>query len=265
MKIIQLATGVISFLFCITSHSQILNVEDPTLPLDSIKKHDLKWAIGISGNLSKQANLIYDATILNEAVYHYNDKHQLLLNGQYITTGTQDFSLINSGFAYLRYTPFFQRKSTFNGFLQYQTDLNRGLVSRQLEGINYRINAIQKSNFQLQTATGIFLETERWNFSGNQYDSDGSILINRIKLNQNIRMFIQSSNGTEVTWNQFFQVPTEINKINHLRWSNQISVSLPVSKHVQLQFNMSSMYDTNPVIEIPEFYFNTAMGINIKI
>ncbi|MEY2763594.1 MAG: hypothetical protein RLZZ205_18 [Bacteroidota bacterium] len=252
-------------LFSLTeARAQILNVEDPTLPLDSIKKHDLKWALGISGNISKQKDLIYDATVLNEAVYHYNDKHQWLLNGQYITTGTQNFSLINSGFAYLRYTPYFHKRTTANVFVQYQTDLNRGLIERQLEGFNIRINAIQKSNIQMQCATGIFLEHERWNVSGDQFKSSGSNSYDKVKLNQNIRLFWQISQKAEITWNQFFQFPLKFEGAMPMRWSNQLSLSLPLSKHIGFQYNISSMYDTQPVIDIPEFYFNSALGISVN-
>jgi len=253
---------------CLTSMmsiGQILNVEDPTLPLDSIKKHDLKWGLGISGNLSKQKDIIYDATLLNEAVYHYNDRHQWLLNGQYITTGTQNFSLINSGFAYLRYTPYFHQKATVNFFVQYQTDLNRGLVHRQLRGMNFRFNGIQKNNFQMQLASGIFQESEQWNISGDQYQTRGTATYHKMKFNQNIRIFWQLSRRMELTWNQFFQFPLNAKENIPMRWSNQLSLSMPISKHLDLQYNINSMYDTHPVIDIPEFYFNSALGISINL
>jgi hypothetical protein len=43
-----------------------------------------------------------------------------------------------------------------------------------------------------------------------------------------------------------------------------LGISGNISKHIGFQYNISSMYDTQPVIDIPEFYFNSALGISVN-
>lgn len=243
---------------------QILNIEDPTLPADSIDNHDLKYGIGFSGNFSQQKDLVYDATLLSECVYHHNDLHQILLNGQYIYSGSDKISLINSSYIYLRYTPLFQKRVAPQMFSQFQSDRNRGLLSRQLVGGNIRIDALKSENAQIQFASGIFKEIETWNKNGDENLSSGQVHADNIKLNQNIRIFYQISKNAEITWNQFFQVPLNYHDVNRFRWSNQLSLSFPISRHIKMQYNFSSMFDSNPIINIPRFYFNSAFGITLN-
>jgi hypothetical protein len=246
-------------------YSQILNIEDPTLPLDSIKKHDLKMGFALSGNISQQQTLVYDATALSEWVYHYNDQHQVLLNGQYITTGSNGNTLINSGYAYLRYTPRFHSAFTPQLFAQFQNDINRGLWMRQLQGANLRWIAKQTSQLQITLASGIFYEKEQWNLSGGSDISAGKAKFQQYKLNQNLRIFWQPNPHFEITWNQFLQFHPQFQSGNNYRWSSQISTSIALSKRISLQINFSSMYDTQPVISIPKFYFNSAYGISFAL
>ena len=246
-------------------HGQILNIEDPTLPLDSIKKHDFKMGFALSGNVSQQQTLVYDATAMSEWVYHYNDQHQLLLNGQYITTGSNGTTLINSGYAYLRYTPRFHSVFTPQLFAQFQNDINRGLMMRQLQGANLRWIAKQTSQLQITLASGIFYETEQWNRSGGSDVNMGQSQFQQYKLNQNLRIFWQPHSHFEITWNQFLQFHPQFQRQNNYRWSSQISTSIALSKRIALQINFSSMYDTQPVISIPKFYFNSAYGISFAL
>lgn len=254
----------ISHLSIKESFSQILNIEDPTLPIDSIANHDLKFGFGLSGNISKQKDLVYDATVLSECVYHHNDRHQFLLNGQYIYSGSNTISLINSSYVYLRYTPFFQRRFAPQLFSQFQTDRNRGLIARQLIGGNIRLDILKSENAQIQIASGIFQEYETWNKYGNENPSFDQIQSDKFKLNQSIRLFYQYSQNAEITWNQFFQLPVDFHNQQGFRWSNQISLSFPVSEHFKMQYNISSMYDSKPIIHIPHFYFNSAFGITFN-
>jgi hypothetical protein len=59
-------------------NAQVLNIEEPSVPLDSLKKNDLHCGISLSGNVNKQSILVYDAGLVIEIVFQRNDKHQLL-------------------------------------------------------------------------------------------------------------------------------------------------------------------------------------------
>jgi hypothetical protein len=66
--------AVIILLAAHSTTAQVLNIEDPTTPLDSLEKNDFKWGIGLSGNLSRQSIVVHDYGVIAEAVYHRNDQ-----------------------------------------------------------------------------------------------------------------------------------------------------------------------------------------------
>ena len=182
------------FLFILVSlpaFSQILNIEDPTLTKDSLSKHDFKFGFGANFNLSQQNETVYEIDGLLESVYHYNDKHQVLLNGQYFNTGIVGTELINGGFIHLRYTPFFLSKLAPQLFLQHQLDRGRGLVQRQLIGGNLRWQALKKDKISVQIATGVFYENEIWNITGSPDSQEGQIRNGIIKSNNMLRLYFQ--------------------------------------------------------------------------
>lgn len=135
-------------LFCFSSlNAQVLNIEAPTVSIDSLKKNDLKWGLGLNGNISKQSLFVYDASLLSEATYHRNDRHQLLINAQYFRTGSNLGDLINGGFIFFRLTPEFHHRIAPQWVLQYQSDLGRGMKERMLTALNVKAEVFKNEKF----------------------------------------------------------------------------------------------------------------------
>jgi hypothetical protein len=243
-------------------NAQVLNIEDPTTPLDSLAKNDFKWGIGLSGNLSRQSIVVYDYGIIAEAVYHRNDKHQVLLNGKYLNTGTSDGVLINSGYYYVRFTPHFHRRLATQFFLQQQIDAGRGLVMRNLAGANLRFDAYRGDNFCLQLSTGAMQEEERWNSSGSPDVTPGTVSRSMLKSNNVLRMTSNIGKHVELSFINFFQMPFSADGFS-FRWAAQLNVSIKFNSWLSLQFNYQSMYDTNPVVDIPSYYFTSVTGMGL--
>ena len=250
-------------LMTITCSAQILNIEDPTLTKDSLSKHDLKFGFGANFNLSQQNETVYEIDGLLESVYHYNDKHQVLLNGQYFNTGIVGTELINGGFIHLRYTPFFLKKIAPQIFLQHQLDRGRGLVQRQLVGGNLRWQALKKDKISVQIATGIFYENEIWNISGSPDSQEGQIRHGVIKSNNMLRLYFQIGKKTDLSLVNYYQLPfTHAN--GAMRLASNISLSTEISDRFKLQINFISMYDTRPLINIDKFYYTFSNGFGYE-
>ena len=249
-------------IFFQSTRAQILNIEDPTLTLDSIKKHDFKFGLGCDFSFTFQHEKVYETNALLESVYHYNDKHQLLLNGQYFNTGTANEQLINGGFLHMRYTYGFGKKIAPQGFMQHQLDLGRGLVKRQLVGFNLRWQAIQKDKISIQLATGAFYENELWNYSGSPDEASGRKISEKLKSNNMLRTYFQLSKQTEISIVNYFQFEFQ-NPSNQFRLATNISFSTALNDHFQLQFNFMSMFDTKPVVPIDKFYYTLSNGLGV--
>jgi len=245
------------------SSAQILNIEDPTLTKDSLSKHDLKYGFGANFNLSQQNETVYEIDGLLESVYHYNDKHQVLLNGQYFNTGIVDRELINGGFLHLRYTAFFLSKLAPQLFIQQQIDRGRGLMQRQLIGGNLRWQALKKDKISVQFATGIFYESEIWNLSGSPESSEGQLHHNVMKSNNMLRLYFQIGKKTELSVVNYYQIPLA-HAYGAMRLASNVSLSTEISERFQLQINFISMFDTRPLIAIDKFYYTFSNGFGYE-
>lgn len=255
---------VIALLFGFHSlRAQVLNIEDPTAPIDSLKKNDIKWGMGLNGNISKQSLFVYDASLLAEATYHRNDRHQVLLNAQYFRTGSNLGDLINGGFIFVRVTPEFHHRIAPQWVIQYQSDLGRGMKERVLTALNVRAEVFKNEKFAFQFISGAMLEKETWNLSGSIDAAQGIRIRESLKSNNVLRFYKQIGSHAELSLVSYIQFPFA-NPASTIRIANQLSFSFQVSKRFQFQFNFSSMHDSNPVIDIPSFYYTSATGIGFK-
>lgn len=255
---------VFILIFCVNCISaQVLNIEDPTVSIDSLKKNDVKWGMGLNGNISKQSLFVYDASLLAEATYHRNDRHQVLLNAQYFRTGSNLGDLINGGFVFVRITPGFHHRIAPQWVVQHQSDLGRGMQERVLTALNVRAEVFKSEKFAFQFVTGAMLERETWNISGAIDASQGTRVRESLKSNNVFRLYKQLGNHAELSLVSYIQFPFSHPK-SSIRIANQLSFSFQVSKRFQFQLNLSSMYDTNPVIDIPNFYYTSATGMGFK-
>lgn len=266
MKNLKSKILVLSFLFTTASSdiaSQILNIEDPTLTKDSLSKHDFKYGFGANFDFSQQNERVYEIDGLLESVYHYNDKHQVLLNGQYFNTGIVGTELINGGFLHLRYTPLFLKTLAPQVFLQHQLDRGRGLVQRQLVGGNLRWQALKKDKISIQVATGIFYENEIWNLSGSPDSQEGQLRNGVIKSNNMLRLYFQIGKKTDLSVVNYYQLPFTHGH-GAMRIASNISLSTEISDRFQLQINFISMFDTRPLIDIDKFYYTFSNGFGYE-
>jgi hypothetical protein len=261
-KILLWITSIFLLLISGELHTQVLNIEDPSVPLDSLKKNDLRWGISLSGNLNKQSILVYDAGMVSEIVYHRNDKHQLLLNGRYFKNGTSNGVLINSGFYYIRFTPWFHKRIAPQLFIQQQLDEGRGMLSRTLYGANLRWDATRKEKLSAQYSVGLMYEQEKWNLTGSTDATAGFARINKLKVNNVLRLNADIAKQIEVSLVNFLQFPP-VSANFSLRLTTQLNLTFKVTDWFSVQLNYQSMFDTHPVINIPSYYYTMAGGLGI--
>jgi hypothetical protein len=257
--------GLAAFLGICTYHTstaQVLNIEDPSTPLDSLRKNDFRWGLSVSGNVSKQSLLVYDVGLVSECVYHRNDRHQLLFNAKYFKSGTGEGVLINSGYYYMRYTPWFHNRLAPQLFLQQQMDEGRGLRERNLVGMNLRFDALRKTHFSLQCASGIMQEEERWNLSGSPDASAGERIVRQWKANEVVRLNADLFENIELSVVNFFQFPFA----SSFQWrlTSQVNLTFKLNDWFSIQLNYQSMYDSAPVVAIPSYYYTSAGGLGVS-
>ncbi len=142
-------------------------------------------------------------------------------------------------------------------------DEGRGLRERNLLGLNMRFDALRKPHFSLQCASGIMHEEERWNVSGSPDVTLGTVSRSMLKSNNVLRMTSNIGKHVELSFINFFQSPFSADRFS-FRWAAQLNVSVKFNSWLSLQLNYQSMYDTNPVVNIPAYYDTSSTGVGFS-
>ena len=206
--------------------------------------------------------MVYDIGLVGEGVYHHNDCHQFLVNAKYFKSGTDQGVLINSGYYYLRYTPWFHNRMAPQLFIQQQMDEGRGLLERNLVGLNLRYDLLRKAHFSLQFSSGAMHEEERWNVSGSPDASAGERLLLQWKANEIVRLNADLFENVELSVVNFFQFPFTANF--QWRLTSQINLTFKCNDWFSIQLHYQSMYDSAPAVAIPSYYYSSSGGLGIN-
>ncbi len=226
----------------------------------------------IQGNLSaglegdKQQKLLLDGTnAFDLQLRHYKDLMILAASYRFTYNGAQDF--LNSGYVHLRWRHDYKNPWQPETFVQYQWNNSRGLLHRLTTGINARYNYWNKKNQEFSIASGVMYEHEVWNYTGVDSSLKPAIPQNQIKSllksNNYIRWEGKTTANSTVSTVVFYQMPFN-NLFGQYRLASNIKFDVTFSKHFDLGFSFSSMYDSKPVVPIQKFYYNFSNSIVYK-
>ena len=173
MNYIKLILIVICFGLPNVSVSQVLNI-DRENNQDSIQKK-IKASIQVNFSSDKQQKNIIDFNNKSEIDY-FTKKNQvviLLAQSDFAFNGAN--SLEKNGHIQIRFRDNDTRLIYPEIFTQFQWNGVLGLENRSVNGINIRINCLEKRSSDLYLSIGSFYEYEKWNPSISSFDFDTNI------------------------------------------------------------------------------------------
>ena len=106
-------------------------------------------------------------------------------------------------------------------------------------------------------------EKERWNSSGSPDVTLGTVSRSLLKSNNVLRMTSNVGKHVELSFIMFFQMPFNTNRFS-FRWAAQLNISVTFNSWLSIQLNYQSMYDTNPVVNIPAYYYTSSTGVGFS-
>ncbi len=260
----------ISFFSCFSlsfvSRGQIINI-DKTDTSKYDKKTVIKLNFGSGLEIDKQKNTVYDASNALDLSLQKSKELLVLATGfRFTYNGPED--ILNTGFVHLRYRHDYNNKIHPEAFVQYQWDTKRGIEYRTLGGANIRWNNYLHPKFNLILATGLMYEQERWNYTAVVDSVDiptntKTVETKYIKSNSYMKFEIKVSDNSDLFFTTFIQTRPDKFFI-YPRIANVLKWNVNVTKHVAIELNFNSIYDTRPTVAISKFYFSFSDMITVK-
>ncbi len=263
---ILIFTSIILGIFT-KANAQIISIDKiDTSGYKKDAKFDLVFGSGLE--VDKQKTTIYDATNTLDATLQ-KEKELLILSSSFRFTYNGPDDILNIGFVHLRFRHNYKNKLHPESYLQYQWDNKRGIENRSVGGANIRWNNYLHPRYNLVLATGLMYEQERWNYTAvpdsiNIPKDSRAIEIQYIKSNSYIKFEIKTSENSDLFFTTFLQTRPDHYFI-YPRIANVLKWNVNITKHVGIEFNFNSIYDTQPVVPISKFYFSFSESITFKI
>lgn len=221
--------------------SQILNIE-------SVRKADdtLRWSgsTNLAFTYDKNANTSYTVSN-NSRIQHQKRKHLFIFLGHFQVKKVNQSNISNKAIAHLRYNNKINRILAWEVFTQVQYDEISKINFRGLAGTGPRISLLNKSSdyrFYLGLLT--------------MYEQE----INKIKQERIIQKNIRNSSyisfklfpsKTLSIANTTYYQPLYTN-FSDYRISSELVMSLKIIKKFGFKFIINYLYDSKPVVGIPE-------------
>ncbi len=250
---------------CACSYAQIINIDKADTSAYEKKNHwGASFSIGLE--LDKQNTTLLDMSNFADAsLQHYHELFILSASNRITSNG--DKSFLNTGYVHLRCRHNYKNKLHPEAYGQYQWDEQRGMIHRFVSGANLRYGFGHPDKWNMTFATGVMYENEAWNYVAvdsskippNPVTQNTSV----IKSNNYIKWDRQTSSSGSISIILFYQA-----LYNHFfqpRISTFISYDAGISKHFSLGIKYNALYDTKPIVPIPNFYYSLSTNLSYKL
>jgi Protein of unknown function, DUF481 len=246
-------------------HAQIINIDKTDTSAYEKKNH---WSASFSAGLEldKQNKTLLDMSNFADAsLQHYHELFVLSASNRITSNG--DKSFLNTGYVHLRWRHNYKNRLHPEAYGQYQWDEQRGMMHRFVSGVNLRYTLWHQQKWDMTFATGILYENEEWNYTAVDSSKIPFNPINQktslLKSNNYIKWEGQVSPTSTISVIFFYQAAfTDLLKP---RISSFISYDVTISRHFSLGIKYSGLYDVNPVVPIPNFYYSFSTNLSYKL
>ncbi len=251
-----------------TVKAQILNIDSELK--DSMDK---KRYLLISGTFShdKQKRSINDLTSGIEFVQKLKNRYVLVLVGQTNVVLSGKEIIQNEGYFQWRYRDPDIRKTSMEGYVQFQWNGLWGMEQRALAGANIRQRILDKKSGDFYVGVGGFYETETWNYKGVEDASKiplnpEAVTFNRFRINTYFKTAKKLFKNCDIVAESFIQAnATSIINNPSIRWFMLGKINYQLSEKFLLTLNYDHIYNQSPPVPIKRMYSGYSLEMNIKL
>lgn len=230
---------------CATSVSAINNIESQRFKAipQGVSGETQAAFSGRSGNGDKRS------TMVRLRLDYLQDIHQYLLIGKREYGENNDEIDIDNSFVHLRYIHHLDKHYAWETFTQYEEDFFRQLEARSLVGGGMRFNILPKpQEMALILGAGAYYTKERYDYGPYSSDSDHARFSSYVSFRRVI------TDTTSIANTLYYQ-PRMSQPSDYYAY-NLFTLAVRISKTLQLQVNVESNFDSEPILDLEHYDHN---------
>jgi len=198
---------------------------------------------GRSGNGDQQS------TLLRVRMDYLEDIHQYLLIGKREYGQSNSQVNIDNSFLHLRYIHHLDKRYAWETFTQYEEDFFRQLEARSLVGGGMRFNMLPKPDeTALILGLGAYYTRERYDYGAYSSGNDHARFSSYVSFRRIV------SDTTSIANTLYYQ--PRMSRPSDFYAYNLFTLAVKISKTLQLQVNVESNYDSDPILDLKQYDHN---------
>jgi len=230
---------------CATGAHAINNIESQRFKaIPQGMSGEVQGAIsGRSGNGNQQS------TLVRVRMDYLEDIHQYLLIGKREYGESNDQVNIDNSFLHLRYIHHLDKRYAWETFTQYEEDFFRQLEARSLFGGGLRFNMLPKPDeTALILGAGAYYTKERYDYGPYSAANDHARFSSYVSFRRIV------SDTTSIANTLYYQ--PRMSRPSDFYAYNLFTLAVKISKTLQLQVNVESNYDSDPILDLKQYDHN---------
>lgn len=248
------------------SIAQILTIDQQN-GQDSIQKK-LKVSTTFHFSSDKQKNNLIDFFNKTEIDYFTKKHHVFIFLAQADFANNGSNSLEKNGNFQLRFRDNDTRIIAPEYYIQFQWNGILGMDHRTVQGMNIRINCLEKKHSDLYVSIGAFYENEKWNplRSSMNFTQENLNIVNRslVRLNSTAKFAFKIAKGIDFSGVSYLQFPLN-SHFKSPRWYFDSNFNFEFNKHLNFVILYEHNLDYYRPLPIDNYYYSINLGLSLKI
>ena len=241
---------ILFFATILPLQAQVLNVEQVRADSDSTG-----WVgeLGFDLSLNKFNDSILKTGGEANASY-FSRLHQYIFLSQLDVVTVDGNPLLSDGYAHIRATLLRKNQLSPEMFAQYQYNNNLDLQNRALGGVGLRYNFLSRPRLNGSFSTGMMAEYEQWGLTESE-----SVENTFLKSTSNLVIRGDLNSQTSLTVIGYYQARPD--RFFEPRVTSENRLTLQINERIRFRVAFTLMYDTDPIIDVPNLTYELKNGL----
>lgn len=249
--------------------AQIMNIEKYRLDKDTSKIWMGNIGFGVASK--KQQNTVnqYNA---NLNITYLSKHHSYMAINYFNLQQLNKASFISEGYAHIRLNFYRKNLISYEPYAQYQYDLGRGLLFRNLYGMSCRLNLFRnrskeaKDKLNVGIATGLMYEEEFWKGNVLRFAEEGDSTHAHTRfIKSSTNIFVKAALHEKITLYGTIYYQARFEKFTYPRIVSDIQLVFKITKSLSFSTQFASTLDYLPIVTGNVFTYNFSGSFFLKL
>jgi hypothetical protein len=251
------------------AEAQIMNIEKYRLDKDTSKIWMGNMGFGFASK--KQQNIVNEYNAYLNLAY-LSKLHSYMTINHFNLQQLNSSSFVSEGYAHLRLNFFRKNLISYEPFVQYQYDLGRGLLYRNLYGLSFRMNLFrnrtkeEKDKHNIGIGTGVMYEEEYWKGTVLRFAEEGDTTHAHTRfIKSTTNVFAKVTLHKKITLFGTVYYQARFEKFTCPRIVSDVQFVFKVTNGLSLTTQFASTFDSLPIVAGNIFTYTLSGSFLIKL